>query len=77
MDRDITVTTGSEPRPRLYRVGTIAGAVLGAVLLVAVWGKALDPAAFAEQIRGEGLDFLLSAPSMEIGRAHVLTPVTQ
>jgi uncharacterized membrane protein YphA (DoxX/SURF4 family) len=43
-------------------VGTLAGAVLGGVLLVAVWGKALDPAAFAEQIRLEKLDGLASAP---------------
>ena len=35
--------------------------MLGAVLLFAVWAKALDPAAFAEQIRIEGLDVLLSA----------------
>jgi len=34
---------------------------VGAVLLVAAYAKALDPLAFAEQIRTEGLDFLLSA----------------
>jgi uncharacterized membrane protein YphA (DoxX/SURF4 family) len=47
-------------------VGTAAGALLGVVLLVAVWGKALDPAAFAEQIRGEKLDFLLSARAVAL-----------
>jgi uncharacterized membrane protein YphA (DoxX/SURF4 family) len=48
-------------RSGLWWVGTIAGILLGAVLLVAVWAKVLDPAAFAEQIRNEGLDFLLPA----------------
>ncbi len=42
-------------------VGTIAGAFLGAVLLFAVYGKAIDPAGFEEQIHGEGLDFLFPA----------------
>lgn len=53
-------------RPRLYWLGTIAGVFLGAVLLVAVWAKALDPAAFAEQIRLEGLDVLLSAQAVAL-----------
>lgn len=47
-------------------LGRLAGAFLGAVLLVAVWAKALDPAAFAEQIRIEKLDVLLSAPAVAI-----------
>lgn len=38
-------------------VGTVAGVFLGAVLLVAAWGKAIHPEAFIEQIRFEGLDF--------------------
>lgn len=38
-------------------VGTAAGMVLGLVLLVAAWGKAIHPEAFVEQIRFEGLDF--------------------
>lgn len=42
-------------------VGWLGGAVLGVVLLIAAYGKALDPAAFAEQISGEGLAILLSA----------------
>lgn len=40
------------------RVGTL---VLGGVLLVAAWTKAIDPAAFAEQIGGLGLDRPLGA----------------
>jgi|SRR6185295_2341847 len=45
----------------LWWVGTGAGVLLGGVLLFAVWAKALDPAAFAEQIHAEGLDFALPA----------------
>lgn len=66
MDRDIAVTAGSGPRPRFYWVGTVAAALLGAVFLLAVWGKALDPSAFAEQIRTEGLDVLLSAQTVAL-----------
>ncbi|HBL26938.1 MAG TPA: hypothetical protein DD490_08900 [Acidobacteria bacterium] len=61
-----TDPTLATPRPRFYRVGTIAGFVLAAVFLVAVWGKALDPSAFAEQIRLEKLDFLFSAPNVAL-----------
>lgn len=39
----------------------LGGAVVGAALLVATWAKAIDPAAFAQQIRGEGLEILLPA----------------
>lgn len=35
--------------------------ILGLVLLVAAWAKSIDPHAFADQIRAEGLDFLLPA----------------
>lgn len=45
----------------LYWIGTAASVFLGAVYLLATWGKALTPDAFAEQIRLEGLDFLLPA----------------
>jgi len=45
-------------------LGTIGAVVLGLVLLVAAWAKMLTLAAFAEQIRIEGLDFLLSAPTV-------------
>lgn len=50
--------------PALWWVGTFGGAFLGAVFLLAVWGKALDPASFAEQIRVEGLDFLIPAQAV-------------
>lgn len=66
IDRDLPVTTGSDRRPRFFWVGTIAGAVLGAVFLIAVWAKALDPSAFAEQIRTEGLDFLVPAQTLAL-----------
>ena len=39
-------------------VGIAAAVVLGLVLLVAAWAKAIDPETFTEQIRVEGLDFL-------------------
>jgi len=48
------------------RVGAVAGVLLGLVLLVAVWAKALDPLAFAEQIRFEGLDIVLAAEQMAL-----------
>jgi uncharacterized membrane protein YphA (DoxX/SURF4 family) len=38
--------------------------VLGLVLLIAAWGKALDPVTFTEQITREGLDFALPAQLM-------------
>ena len=41
-------------------VGTLAGIALGAVLLFASYAKAIDPAAFTEQVVHEGLDFALS-----------------
>lgn len=44
-----------------YWLGTAAAVFLGAVFLVATWGKAIDPGSFAEQIRLEGLDFALPA----------------
>jgi uncharacterized membrane protein YphA (DoxX/SURF4 family) len=40
-------------------LGTAGGCFLGAVLLVAAWAKALDPAAFAQQLHADGLDHLL------------------
>ena len=53
-------------RPRLYWLGTAAGVFLGLVFLVAVYAKALDPSAFAGQIRLEGLDVLLSAQAVAL-----------
>lgn len=55
-----------QSRPRLYWLGTAAGVFLGLVFLVAVYAKALDPSAFAEQIRLEGLDILLSAQAVAL-----------
>lgn len=54
------------PRKTLWWVGTFAGAFLGCVLLFAVWAKMLDPAAFADQIRLEKLDFLLPAQAVAL-----------
>lgn len=58
-------TTGSAyvhtPSWPLRGLGFLGGFVLGAVLLVAAYAKLLDPLAFVEQIRLEGLDALLSA----------------
>ncbi len=50
---------------RLWRwIGAAGGCLLGAVLLVAVWGKALDPHAFAELLQSEGLlSWALPAPA--------------
>lgn len=52
--------------PVLWWIGTFGGAFLGVVLLVAVWAKMLDPAAFAEQIRTEKLDFLIPAQGVAL-----------
>ncbi len=51
-------TRGTTPRAVL---STLGGMVLGAVLLLGAATKVLDPRAFVETIRGEGLDFLVSA----------------
>lgn len=66
MNPQSTAPAGLAARPRLWWVGTLAGALLGIVLLVAVWAKAVDPAAFAEQIRTEKLDVLVSAPALAL-----------
>lgn len=59
-------TPQTDQRTRLSWLGTAGGVFLGAVLLVAVWAKALDPVAFAKQIRIEGLDVLLSAQAVAL-----------
>ena len=57
----------SPSRSRLARALGYAGAlVLGALLLVAAYAKAIDPNAFAEQIRAEGLDAGLSASTLAL-----------
>lgn len=48
-------------RERLSLAGSI---ILGAVLLIAAIGKAMDPVLFVEQIRQEGLDVVLGANSV-------------
>ncbi|HEX6901194.1 MAG TPA: MauE/DoxX family redox-associated membrane protein [Thermoanaerobaculia bacterium] len=52
--------------PVWWWIGTFGGAFLGVVLLVAVWAKMLDPMAFEDQIRLEGLDFLFSAQTVAL-----------
>ena len=52
---------GSTERSRWGWLGVAGGVILGLVFLVAAIPKALDPLAFAEQIRFEGLDFALPA----------------
>ena len=52
--------------PIWWWVGTFGGAFLGCVLLVAVWAKTLDPAAFAEQISLEELDGILPASAVAL-----------
>jgi uncharacterized membrane protein YphA (DoxX/SURF4 family) len=61
-----TTVTSRTPRPVLWWVGTFAGAFLGGVLLFAVWAKAIDPAAFVDQIHTQGLDFLLPARAVAL-----------
>lgn len=52
------------PSPWRRRLSHLAAVILGTVLLVAAWAKLLDPSAFAATIRGEQLDFLLSATAV-------------
>ncbi len=54
------------PRRALAVAGYLGGALLGAVLLVAVWAKAIDPNAFVAQIRAEGLEILLPARAIAL-----------
>lgn len=55
-------TPGSAPQPLWHGIfGTLGGVALGAVLLIAAWGKILDPESFVDQIRIEGLDALFAA----------------
>ncbi|MDF1701011.1 MAG: hypothetical protein P1V36_07625 [Planctomycetota bacterium] len=58
----IPAPTDPSPAPRWLRVlADLGGFVLGGVLVVALWGKMVDPHAFAELAASEGLDFLLPA----------------
>lgn len=59
----------AEARPRAgwrRALGTAAGMVLGLVLLVAAWSKALDPFAFAREIEGQGLASAGAAPAVAL-----------
>jgi uncharacterized membrane protein YphA (DoxX/SURF4 family) len=63
--RPIAVPDARRPARGLARwIGTAAGVVLGLVLLVAAYAKALDPAAFADQIHRDGLDGILPAAAV-------------
>jgi uncharacterized membrane protein YphA (DoxX/SURF4 family) len=59
-----TQASRAPSHPVLWWVGTFGGAFLGCVLLFAVWAKMIDPTAFAEQIRAEGLDGFLPAQAI-------------
>lgn len=58
----------NRPAPRDWRwwLGSAAALFLGALYLVASYAKVIHPAAFAEQIRIEGLDFLLPAMAVAL-----------
>lgn len=51
---------------RRVSLGSLGARFLGAVLLMATWAKAVDPGAFAEQIRLEQLDFFFSAGTVTL-----------
>ena len=57
MAYDSTLLVDSKP-PSRWRplIGTIAGLVLGSVLLVAAWAKAIHPEAFVEQSERAAID---------------------
>lgn len=58
---------GQSPQPAWRRWGGRLGTlVLGGILLAAAWTKAIDPAAFAEQIGSLGLDRPLGAWPMAL-----------
>ena len=61
IDQDTDLPEPSSGTTIRSLAGWIGGLILGGVLLFGAWAKILDPAAFAEQITGEGLDFLLPA----------------
>jgi uncharacterized membrane protein YphA (DoxX/SURF4 family) len=54
---ETSVATRSSAPAWARTVGTAAAVLLGLILLVAAWAKAVDPESFVEQIRIEGLDF--------------------
>ena len=56
-----SASTSEAPRAFPGVLGFAGAFFLGAVLLFAAWAKLLDPLSFVEQIRTEGLDFLIPA----------------
>src|SRR5258708_15060070 len=61
-----SASNGSAAKGWQRWIGTLAGCALGGVLLVAAWAKALDPAAFGQQIHADGLDRLLPAGALAL-----------
>jgi len=47
-------------------LGSIGAFILGIVLIIATFGKVLEPIVFIEQIRNEGLDSILSANTVAL-----------
>lgn len=68
-----TLTTPATPAgsPWTARIGYLGGAFLGGVLLVAAYGKAIDPEAFAQQILREGLALFGSPFAWAVGMVAV------
>ena len=67
-DAPLSAAPTSPAAPAAWRrVAAFAGGlVLGGVLLFAGWAKALDPDAFTQQIRDEGLEILLPAAAIAL-----------
>jgi uncharacterized membrane protein YphA (DoxX/SURF4 family) len=65
-DDSLPLASQAPSHPIWWWLGTFGGAFLGCVLLVAVWAKALDPAAFTEQIHAEGLDVFLPVQAVAL-----------
>ena len=63
--------TGRPGRRWPARLGFLGGALLGVVLLVAAYSKAIDPEAFAQQIRLEGLALFGSPFAWAVGMVAV------
>ena len=63
----LSAIDGSQSPPAWRKVlADAGGALLGAILLIAAYAKAIDPAAFAEQIEAEGLALVLPATTWAI-----------
>ncbi len=53
-------------RGRMPKLGAIGAFILGLVLIVATFGKLVEPIVFVEQIRNEGLDIFFSARTVAL-----------